>query len=160
MTSRNRRFTAWIFVGSVLVWATPACGGNAANTDDSGSGGSLGDGDDDSGDGDGDAVGDGDGDVPSSGGASTTGGAGGGLSTGGSGGGIAGGKNCDYATVVTDEEPPGCDYGYVHEIIEGTYGDCVDITECGCESAGSQDQCGSGLDYVCYNTNRCGHLIH
>lgn len=68
-----------------------------------------------------------------------------------------GARSCDASQVVTDNLPPECEYGYLPEVIEGTWGDCVPINECGCESSGSQDQC--GLEYVCYTAGYCGHLL-
>jgi hypothetical protein len=71
--------------------------------------------------------------------------------------GIAGGLNCDASQVVTDDLPPECEYGSLPQVIGGTWGPCVPIEECGCETSGGQDQCGP--EYVCYNSGRCGDLV-
>ncbi len=105
-----------------------------------------------------------------SGGLSSSGGtdssAGGSQASGGnpgSGGGgpvdsIAGGFNCDASQVVTDDVMTPCPTGELRSVSNGQWSACVPMNECGCESPG-QAQCGDGLSYTCYNTNRCGDLL-
>lgn len=73
---------------------------------------------------------------------------------------IAGGLNCDGSQVLTDGPTPTCeDFDQVPQVINGTWGDCVDLRECGCDPSSGQDQCGGGQSYICYNDGRCGHLL-
>ncbi len=72
---------------------------------------------------------------------------------------IAGGFNCDVTQVVTDDVPTPCSTGELRSVSNGQWDVCVPMNECGCESPGSQDQCGDGLSYICYNGNRCGELL-
>src|SRR5690606_4241950 len=76
------------------------------------------------------------------------------------GGGIAGGLNCDHSQVVTDDLPPECESGQIPQVVQGGWGSCVDLTECGCDVSGSQEQCGNGLEYICHQNNRCGDLLN
>ena len=123
---------------------------NEGPGDSAGAGASGGDGDGN--DGTGGGIGDGDDDLGSGGTAS------GPCPDGNSG--IEGGLNCDAAQVVTDDLPPACAYGLVPQVIDGTWGSCVSISKCGCENPGAQAQCGDGLSYVCYQSLRCGDLVH
>lgn len=165
MTSRPFLGIFAAFVGLLLA----GCGGaNETSDSPSAAGGASGDGDDPASDGGstgnntgGASSGDG-GDSSGSGGSSGSGSSSGsgGESTGAGGTSAGDGKNCDASTVVTDDNPEACPASQIREVVDETWGECVPLMDCGCDSPGSQAQCGDGLSYVCYQNGRCGDLLN
>jgi hypothetical protein len=97
-------------------------------------------------------------------GATATGGAsnGGTTATGGAGGSSSAGANstlvdCDPAKVMCKKAAPECKFGTAPEVVDGCYGECVNVMRCACSSA---SQCPDPNQYTCWSKTHCGPFVN
>lgn len=65
--------------------------------------------------------------------------------------------NCDPAKVLCKRTPPECAFGSVPEVIEGCYGECIQVDRCACSTAA---QCPRPEQYTCWSKTHCGPFVN
>lgn len=86
--------------------------------------------------------------------------AGGEVATGGEatsgGSGNDGLVDCDPKKVLCKRTPPTCAGFTVPEVVDGCYGECVNIARCACDSA---DDCPDQNQFTCWSKQHCGPFL-
>ena len=63
--------------------------------------------------------------------------------------------DCDPRNLVTKPAAQPCPDGQVREVVDGSYGGCVDIQECACQEA---EACPNPGSFTCWqNIGRCNY---